>query len=197
MPLALFRNRNVSVAVAAGAACSVAFYGVVFLFSLFFQQVQGRSALYAGLMFLPMSGLIAVTNIVSGKLAGRYGVRMPMLLGQSLAVAGLLLLLAVGASTPSAVVAVLLIPLALGCALTVPPLTAAMMEAVPPDRAGLAAGVLNSARQVAGGLAIAVFGALVGGGFEAGMRWALVVSAVLFAATASATLRLRRPVSSS
>ncbi|MFF3905508.1 MFS transporter [Streptomyces sp. NPDC001848] len=197
VPLALFRNRNVSVAVAVGAACSVAFYGVVFLFSLFFQQVQGRSALYAGLLFLPMSGLIAVTNIVSGKLAGRYGVRMPMLLGQLLAVAGLLLLLAVDASTPSAAVAVLLIPLAVGCALTVPPLTAAMMEAVPPDRAGLAAGVLNSARQVAGGLAIAVFGALVGGGFEAGMRWALAVSAALFVATALATLRLRRPVSPS
>lgn len=197
VPLALFRNRNVCVAVAVGAACSVAFYGAVFVFSLFFQQVQGRSALYAGVMFLPMSGLIAVTNIVSGKLAGRYGVRMPMLLGQWLAVAGLLPLLAVDAYTPSVVVAVLLIPLALGCALTVPPLTAAMMEAVPPDRAGLAAGVLNSARQVAGGLAIAVFGALVGGGFEAGMRWGLALSAVLFAATALATLRLRPPVSSS
>jgi DHA2 family methylenomycin A resistance protein-like MFS transporter len=197
VPLGLFRSRYVRVAVAAGAACSVAFYGVVFLFSLFFQQVQGRSALSAGLMFLPMTGLISVTNIASGKLAGRYGARLPMLLGQWLAVAGLLLLLCVDTSTPSAAVAVLLVPTALGCALTVPPLTATMMEAVPPDRAGLAAGVLNSARQVAGGLAIAVFGALVGGGFEAGMRWGLAVSAVLFTTTAVATLRLRRPAGSS
>jgi DHA2 family methylenomycin A resistance protein-like MFS transporter len=144
-----------------------------------------------------MTGLIPVANILSGKLAGRYGALVPMLLGQGLAVAGLLLLLSVDTSTPSAAAAVLLVPTALGCALTVPPLTATMMEAVPPDRAGLAAGVLNSARQVAGGLAIAVFGALVGGGFEAGMRWGLAVSAVLFTTTAVATLRLRRSAGSS
>ncbi|MFD5076876.1 MFS transporter [Streptomyces sp. NPDC058371] len=191
VPLGLFRSREVSVVVAAGAACSVAFYGVVFLFSLFFQQVQGRSALYAGLMFLPMTGLIAVTNILAGKLAGRFGPRLPMLVGQSLAAVGLLVLLYVDTTTPSGLVAVLLVPLALGCALTIPPLTAAMMDAVPADRAGLAAGVLNSARQVAGGLSIAAFGSLVAGGFASGMRVGLALSAVLLAATAAATVGLR------
>ncbi|MFJ3227359.1 MFS transporter [Streptomyces sp. NPDC086783] len=191
VPLGLFRGRNVRVAVAAGAACSVGFYGVVFLFSLFFQQVQGRSALYAGLMFLPMTGLIAVTNLAAGKLAGRYGPRRPMVIGQSLAAAGLLPLLCVDASTPTGLVAVLLVPVALGCALTVPPLTAAMMDAVPPERAGLAAGVLNSARQVAGALAVAAFGSLVAGGFEAGLRTSLALSALALAATAAASTRLR------
>ncbi|WP_405874220.1 MFS transporter [Streptomyces sp. NBC_00005] len=191
VPLGLFRSRTVTAAVAAGAAVSVAFYGVVFVFSLYFQQVQGLSALAAGLMFLPMTGLIAVTNVVAGKLAGRYGARLPMLVGQVLAVGGLLVLLYVDAGTPPVVVALLLVPLALGCALTVPPLTAAMMEAVPAERAGLAAGVLNAARQVAGGLGIAVFGTLVSGGFADGMRWSLVISAGLLAVTAAATSRLR------
>ncbi|WP_406446512.1 MFS transporter [Streptomyces sp. NBC_01613] len=191
VPLGLFRSRTVTAAVAAGAAVSVAFYGVVFVFSLCFQQVQGLSALAAGLMFLPMTGLIAVTNVVAGKLAGRYGARLPMLVGQVLAVAGLLVLLYVDAGTPPVVVALLLVPLALGCALTVPPLTAAMMEAVPAERAGLAAGVLNAARRVAGGLGIAVFGTLVSGGFAEGMRWSLVISAGLLAVTAAATSRLR------
>jgi MFS transporter, DHA2 family, methylenomycin A resistance protein len=190
VPLSLFRNRTVATAVAAGSAVSVAFYSLVFVFSLFFQQVQGRSALYAGLMFLPMTGLIAVTNVVAGKLAGRYGPRLPMLVGQPLAVAGLLALLYVDAGTPSALVAVLLVPLALGCALTVPPLTTAMMDAVPAERAGLAAGVLNAARQVAGGLGIAVFGALLGHGFEAGMRLSLTVSAALLTVTFALSFRL-------
>jgi DHA2 family methylenomycin A resistance protein-like MFS transporter len=86
-----------------------------------------------------------------------------MLLGQSSAAVGLLLLLYVDSSTPPALVALLLVPMALGCALTIPSLTAAMMDAVPSDRAGPAAGVLDSARQVAGGLAIAAFGSLVSG----------------------------------
>ncbi|MHB9850239.1 MFS transporter [Streptomyces krungchingensis] len=193
VPPGLFRSRQVTVAVAAGAACSVAFYGVVFVFSLFFQQVQGRSPLYAGLMFLPMTGLIAVTNVVAGKLAGRFGPRLPMLLGQSLAAAGLLLLLVVDPATRPWAVALLLVPTALGCALTVPPLTAAMMDAVPSARAGLAAGVLNSARQVSGGLAVAAFGSLVAGDFESGMRVSLALSAGLLAATAAATVGLRTP----
>lgn len=191
VPLRLFRNRTVAVAVAAGSAVSVAFYSVVFVFSLFFQQVQGLSALRAGLAFLPMTGLIAVTNVVAGKLAGRYGPRLPMLVGQALAVVGLLVLLYVDAGTSSVLAAALLVPLALGCALTVPPLTAAMMDAVPAERAGLAAGVLNAARQVAGGLGIAVFGTLVSHGFAEGMRLSLVVSAGALALTGAATSRLR------
>ncbi|MFE9437490.1 MFS transporter [Streptomyces sp. NPDC006602] len=190
VPLGLFRDRTVTATVAAGAAVSVAFYSMVFVFSLFFQQVQGRSALTAGLMFLPMTGLIAVTNVVAGKLAGRYGPRLPMLVGQGLAAAGLLTLLYVDTGTPSALVAVLLVPMALGCALTVPPLTAAMMDAVPAERAGLAAGVLNSARQVSGGLGIAVFGALVSDGFVEGMRLSLVISAALLAVTFTLSCRL-------
>ncbi|WP_330457062.1 MFS transporter [Streptomyces sp. NBC_00820] len=190
VPLGLFRDRAVRVAVATGAACSVAFYGMIFLFSLFFQQVQGRSALYAGLLFLPMTGLIAVTNVVAGKLAGRYGPRLPLLLGQALAVAGLLALFAVDVRTPAVVVAVLLVPMALGVALAIPTLTAVMLDAVPAERAGLAAGVLNSARQVSGGLGIAVFGALVSGGFATGTRASLAVAAALLAATLLLSCRL-------
>jgi MFS family permease len=102
-------------------------------------------------------------------------------------------LLLVSASTPTWLVAALMIPLSVGVALTVPPLTAAMLEAVPEERAGLAAGVLNAARQVAGGLAVAAFGALVAGrgGFASGMREALLVSAGLLALTSVATARLR------
>ncbi|MFJ9379757.1 MFS transporter [Streptomyces sp. NPDC101455] len=190
VPLTLFRNRAVSVAVATGAACSVAFFGLTFVFALFFQQVQGRSALYAGLMFLPMTGLIPLTNIAAGRLAARYGARLPMLVGQLLAALGALVLLYVDVGTPPLLVAVLLVPMALGCALTVPPLTAVMMDAVAAERAGLAAGVLNSARQVAGGLGIAVFGALVSADFTAGLRESLAISATLFTVTAFLSFRL-------
>ncbi|MER7574103.1 MFS transporter [Streptomyces sp. NPDC126514] len=190
VPLALFRDRTVTAAVATGAAISVAFYSMVFVFSLFFQQVQGLSALHAGLLFLPMTGLIAVTNVIAGKLASRHGTRLPMLLGQGLAVAGLLLLLCVDAGTPPGLLAVLLVPMALGCALTVPPLTAAMMDAVPAERAGLTAGILNAARQVSGALGIAVFGALISDGFVTGMRLSVGISAALLAVTFVLSFRL-------
>ncbi|WP_078607307.1 MFS transporter [Streptomyces flavidovirens] len=194
VPLGLLRNPVVAVAVAAGSACSVAFYGMIFVFSLYFQQVHHLSALSAGLTFLPLTGLIPVVNMASGRLANRYGPRRPMLIGQSVAVAGLLLLLLVGPGTPLPVMAVLLIPMGLGIGLALPPLTAAMMEAVPAERAGLAAGVLNAARQVAGGLGVAGFGALVVGDFAGGLRTSLLISAGLLAATALATLTRLAPL---
>ncbi|MGW0547439.1 MFS transporter [Streptomyces altiplanensis] len=193
VPLGLFRNPVVAVAVAAGSACSVAFYGMIFVFSLYFQQVHHLSALGAGLMFLPLTGLIPVVNLASGRLANRYGPRRPMLIGQTTAAAGLLPLLFVGPDTALPVMAVLLVPMGLGVGLALPPLTAAMMEAVPAERAGLAAGVLNAARQVAGGLGIAGFGALAAGDFAAGLRTSLLISAGLLAATALATLTRLRP----
>ncbi|WP_327357025.1 MFS transporter [Streptomyces sp. NBC_01304] len=192
VPLGLFRNRTVAIVVPTGVAISVTFYGMIFVFSLFFQQEQGSSALMAGLLFLPMTALIVVANIVSGKLAGRFGPRLPMLVGQSLAIAGLLLLVAFASADRSPWgLAFLMLPMAVGCGLTIPPLTAAMMEAVPASRAGTAAGVLNSARQVGGGLAVAAFGSLIAGDFEAGMRVCLLVSAGLLAVTAAGTVRLR------
>ncbi|SEF68690.1 MFS transporter, DHA2 family, methylenomycin A resistance protein [Actinacidiphila yanglinensis] len=197
VPLGLFRNATVSVSLATGAALSFAFYGVIFVLSLFFQEVRGQSAMTAGLMFLPMTVLISTVNVVSGKATNRYGPRVPMIVGQVVAAAGLLVLLPVGTGTPPPVLALAMAPLGLGAALAVPALTAAAMGAVPAERAGMAAGVLNAGRQVAGGLAVAVFGSLVGDRtrFLSGMREGLVVSAVLLAATAAATaagLRVRQ-----
>ncbi|MFH9721418.1 MFS transporter [Streptomyces sp. NPDC017254] len=190
VPLGLFRNTTVAVAVAAGSANSVAFYGMLFVFSLFFQQVLGLSALAAGLMFLPMSGLLAGVNILSAKAAARYGARLPVVVGQAVAVAGLLGLLAVDADTARWAQALLLVPLALGAGFSLPPLIASMMEAVPAERAGTAAGLLNAVRQTAGALAIAVFGSMAAESMETALRAGLLISAALLTVTALVSLRL-------
>lgn len=191
VPLGLLRERTVVIGLIGGCASSVAFFGLVFVYSLFFQQQQGHSALWAGLLFLPMTSLIAATNVVAGRLTARFGPKPPMLAGQSLAVVGALLLLTTGPDTPSLLLSFALVPLALGCALSVPALTSAVMDAVPAERAGVAAGVLNSARQNAGGLGTAVFGSLVATGFTAGLRTSLLLSAAAMAVAALATTRLR------
>jgi DHA2 family methylenomycin A resistance protein-like MFS transporter len=193
VPLGLFRNRTIAVCIAVGAALSFAFYGMIFVLSLFFQQIRGQSALDAGLMFLPMTALIALVNVASGRLAASFGARLPMLAGQLLMTVGLLILLPVTAHTPAVLLAVVMVPLGLGGALAVPPLTAALLDATPADRAGLAAGVLNAGRQIAGALSVAAFGALVSrpDRFLSGLRISLLLSAALLIVTSAATLRLR------
>jgi DHA2 family methylenomycin A resistance protein-like MFS transporter len=129
-------------------------------------------------MFLPMTVLISTVNVVSGRVTNRFGPRAPMVAGQLVMAAGLLALLPVGRHTPLLLVALPMIPLGLGGALAVPALTASAMSAVPATRAGLAAGVLNAARQVSGALSVALFGTLVARpGFLPGMHESLLIAA--------------------
>ena len=94
-------------------------------------------------------------------------------------IAGLLAMLALDASTPTALILVLLVPMGVGGGLAIPPLTAALLEALPAERAGLASGVFNAARQFGGGLGVAVFGGLAAaGGLVSGMHTALVIGTI-------------------
>ncbi|WP_405912677.1 MFS transporter [Streptomyces sp. NBC_00963] len=194
LPLPLFRSRVVAVSLVVGFMLNAAYYGGVFIFSLYLQQERGQSALHAGVMFIPMTALVAVVNLASAKLAARFGPRMPMVSGQLVGAAGLVALTTVGAHTNVWVVAALMVPVGLGGALTVPALTALLLDAVPAERAGTAGAVLNTGRQVGGAIAVAVFGALLAGAgtFLAGMRWSMLLAAAGLVLTTGATLMLPR-----
>ncbi|NKE62938.1 MFS transporter [Lentzea sp. PSKA42] len=186
VPLSLLRSRTVTLSVVIGFVVNAAFYGLVFVLSLHFHDVLGLSAEAAGLMFVPMTAVVAAANLVSARVAARVGPRVPIAAGQAICALALCALL-VGDPTAMPVIALLLVPVGFGLGLAVPSLTALLMGEVAADRAGMAAGVLNSFRQTGGALAVAVFGAV------AGLRVALVVAVVmLVAATAAALLLPRR-----
>jgi len=192
IPLGLFRSRTVLLCAAAGFAVNGTFYGLIFVFSLFFQRVLGLSPVDAGLMFLPMTALVSVTNLASARIAARSGPRRPIWTGLLGATAGLSALVAVSGTTDRYLLAGLLVPVGLGLGLAVPSLTAMLLETLPGSQAGLAAGVYNSVRQVGGTVAVAVFGALVARrtAFGAGMRDSLLILTVMVAVTAFGALFL-------
>jgi DHA2 family methylenomycin A resistance protein-like MFS transporter len=192
VPLDLFGSRPVAVSIAGGFAFTVAFYGLVFLLSLYFQEIRGLSAPATGLAFVPMTGLTGVVTLAAPRIAARLGPRVPMASGQILMAVGLLSLCAAVGWAPIWLVAALTILVGLGSSLSVPTLTAVLMNSVPGDRAGVASGVLNTCRQLGGALAVAVFGALVAHRetFLQGLVISLASAAVLLLATAVASLRL-------
>jgi DHA2 family methylenomycin A resistance protein-like MFS transporter len=194
LPLGLLRERVVAVCLAVGFVVNAAYYGLIFVFGLFAQDILGRSAAGSGLIFLPTAVLCTMTNLASARIAARYGARVPVLLGQLVCGLGLLLLLVVDAHTGALMLAILLLPLAGGLGLAVPSLTALMLGGLAPERAGLAGGVLNSFRQTGGALAVAGFGALVANhaGFVPGLHTSLLICVALLAVTALATLALPR-----
>ena len=192
LPLGLLRERVVAVCLAIGFVVNAAYYGLIFVFGLFAQDILGRSAAGAGLVFMPTAVLCTITNLYSARAAERWGARTPVLAGQLACAAGLLLLLLVDRGTSALELSLLLLPLAGGLGFAVPSLTAMMLGGIAPDRAGLAGGVLNSFRQTGGALAVAGFGALVAphGGFVTGLHLSLLIAVALLAATTLATLAL-------
>jgi len=188
VPVGLFRSPMVGATIAGGLLFNFAFYGQVFVLSLYFQDVLGHGPLVTGLMFLPLTALIAAINIWAGRLTSVHGPRWPLLAGQLLTAVAMIGLLALDAETSTALILVLLVPVGIGAGLPVPPLTAALLEALPPERAGLASGVFNAARQFGGGLGVAVFGGLIAPGFVDGMHQALVLGAVAVLASAALTV---------
>ncbi|MDF3291405.1 MFS transporter [Streptomyces silvisoli] len=192
VPLGLFRSRTAALSLAIGFAVNAAFYGTVFVLGLFFQEVLGLSAVAAGLMFLPMTALVAGANVGSARAAARFGPRVPIAVGQLVCALGLFGLLTVDAHTDRPLTALLLVPVGIGLGFAVPSLTAAMLSDIPADRAGMAGGVLNAGRQTGGALAVAVFGALVAHRerFVSGMHVSLLVSALLLLATTAGALAL-------
>jgi DHA2 family methylenomycin A resistance protein-like MFS transporter len=190
LPLGLFRSRTVDITVAIGFAFMVCFYGLPFLYSLYFQQIRGLSSLAAGVAFLPMLALSGALTPLSARLVERLGARLPIITGLALMAAGALALTVLPVSAPIWVPAALLLPVGLAGPLVMPPTTAVLLDAVPARRAGTASAVFNTSRQVGGALAVAVFGALLTStaGFVHGLRLSLIIAAlvaVLVAATAT------------
>lgn len=188
LPLALFRSRLVSGHLALGFVLNVVFYGVMFLLSLYGQQVLHLSPLRVGLMFLPATALIVAANLLAPRMAERWSVRTPLLVGQLLCLAGMAGLLVIDSSTRPATIAALLVPLAAGAGLVAPSLITALLRELDADRAGLAAGALNAVRQTGGTLAIAVFGALASRSVLSGLHASLAIAIVLMVLTAADTI---------
>jgi hypothetical protein len=167
LPLGLFRSQNFLV----GNIATLMLYGALsaasFVLVVFLQQVAGYSPLAAGASTMPMTLLLLLLAKRFGALGDRLGPRAFMGVGGLLAGAGLLLLSRLGAH-PAYIPDVLpgVMVFGLGLAVTVAPLTAAVLGGVDPDHAGVGSGVNNAVARVAGLVAIAAVGAAVAAHFS-------------------------------
>jgi MFS transporter, DHA2 family, methylenomycin A resistance protein len=197
LPLSLFRNRMFALTSLVGLLVNVAFYGLIFVFSLYFQEINGWSSFATGLAFVPMMGAVLPVNLIAPRLAERFGAPAIIAAGALIAAAGCLALLGIDRGTGYWAVFAQLLAMGGGLGMLVPPLTSTLLGSVEKARSGLAAGVLNSTRQTGSVLGVALFGSLIAqtNAFLFGARAALIISAVLLIAAAAAIAiggRLRR-----
>ncbi|HXS05869.1 MAG TPA: MFS transporter [Rhizomicrobium sp.] len=161
LPLPLFANRAFRTAICYGFIVNLTYYGIVFVLSLYLQRVLDFSPLKAGLAYLPLTATFFVVNIISGSWVARAGSRPPMIIGALIDAAGFGLLALLAAKGFWALLpAFILMPGGMG--LGVPAMTTAVLAAIDKRMSGIAAGVLNAARQAGGACGVALFGALAG-----------------------------------
>ncbi|MGW5431664.1 MFS transporter [Streptomyces sp. NPDC004059] len=194
VPLEMFRNRTMVIAVTVGFTFMVGFYGMPFVLSLYFQQLRGLSPMATGMAFVPMMAFSALLTPASSRLVRRIGRRASITGGLLSMAAGTMILAVLPPTAPLWAVAALMVPVGLGGPLVMPPLTAHLLDNVPAHRAGVAGGILNTARQIGGALAVAVFGALLAGhaGFLHGLRTSLFVTVAVLLSTIVVTPLLRQ-----
>jgi MFS transporter, DHA2 family, methylenomycin A resistance protein len=147
LPLSLFRNRMFALTSLVGLLVNVAFYGLIFVFSLYFQEINGWSSFATGLAFVPMMGAVLPVNLIAPQLAERFGAPAVVAAGALIAATGCLALLGIDRGTGYWAVFAQLLAMGGGLGMLVPPLTSTLLGSVEKARSGLAAGVLNSTRQ--------------------------------------------------
>jgi EmrB/QacA subfamily drug resistance transporter len=196
MPLGLFRVRNFWVGNLATAGIYAALSLGPFVLVLYLQEVGGYSATAAGLASVPATIMMLAFATLFGSLAAKHGPRLFMTLGPFVAGVGFLYLTA---AVPPIDFWLHVVPgivlLGLGLAITVAPLTAAVLGAISSAQAGIGSAINNAVARVAGLIAIAMTGTIIGETLDiAGFQRAMgVVAALMFAGGVVSWLGIRTP----
>lgn len=184
MPLELFAVRNFWVGNVATTLIYAALSLGGFVLVLYLQQVAGYPATAAAAALLPMTILNILLSSYFGTLSGRFGPRLFMTVGPIIGGLGYLLLLRGQGSVlywfdvfPGIVV------FGIGLSITVAPLTAAILGSISAAQSGIGSAVNNAVSRVAGLVAIALAGVIVGDTLDtAGFHRGLIVTAALLIA---------------
>jgi EmrB/QacA subfamily drug resistance transporter len=203
VPLGIFSVANVRMGNVLTLCMGAVITAPLFFLSLYLQQVLGQSAVRTGLSLLPMVAVISIGVLLSLKLIPLVGARRLVVIGGTVAAAGLVW---VGAlPTHSVYVTHVLLPtlvVGAGISLTMMPAIVASTSGIDPRDAGVASGLLNMCRQLGAALGLAVLVTVAAtvtshstaGGNTAvvdGYRAAFWALAVLSLGTAALAMRLK------
>jgi EmrB/QacA subfamily drug resistance transporter len=160
LQLGLFRRRSFSAPVLSAVLNYLAVSCTFFLTPFYLIYGRGLSPAQAGLVFTAQPIVMAVMATLAGALSDRIGSRIPATLGMIILSVGLFLLSRMGDASPYLAVSGALAVVGLGIGLFTSPNNSALMGAVPPQRRGVASGVLSTARTLGNVLGIGMAGAI-------------------------------------
>ncbi len=150
----LFRNINFAVANVVGFMSFLAFYGGNFLLPFFLKSILDYSSTTAGLMLLPMTATMVVFSPIGGRLADRFGSRVPAFTGIMLLSCSLYLLDTISADYSTRDFFIRLALFGMGLGLTMSPLTNCAVSSLPRDKIGVGSGIFNLSKIIGGSIGV-------------------------------------------
>lgn len=182
LPKRLASNRVLATTALAGAAINLTFYGTVFVFSIYFQSFLHYDAFRTGIAFIPLTAVLTVSTMISSRIAKRVGATRIITAGFLIQVLGFLALSRVTPDSSLLYLNIALMVVGIGSAASVPSITNSMLSSVYRADAGMASGLMASARQLGGVIGVAVFGAMITStepaAFSHGLSRAMIVCAL-------------------
>lgn len=203
IPPRLFTNHTLRAAVTTRFLLFATILGSAFIVPQYLQLAHGFGPLRTGLGVMPFTGPMMLIAPIAGKIADRFGERVPIMAGFILDVTGFTLLsLTVTATGGYLTVAGPLLLAGVGVGLAVPTTVSASLRAVRPHQVGLASGVGSTLQNIGGVFGVAIVAALFTGSgsylnFLHGLRPALLALAILAALGALAGYAVRHPATTS
>lgn len=163
LDLRFFRSLPFSGASLTAVTGMCAFAGFLFLITLYLQDARGYSAFAAGELLLPMALLMALSAPLCGRVIAAHGTRVPLLVAGTGITAGGVLLTFLSAASPAWYVLLSCVVLGAGMGWVNAPATANAVAGMPRARAGTAAGLVSTGRQVGSSLGVAITGSVLAG----------------------------------
>ncbi|HKA03580.1 MAG TPA: MFS transporter [Acidimicrobiales bacterium] len=160
MDVRVFGDRVYTVAIITLFTVLFCAYGLLLVITQYLQNVKDYSPERAGIVMLAFTLPLIVLPPIAGSLAARDGGRRPTLAGMAFLVVGLLVVIA-GVGRPLIIVILGLLLISAAGGLTLSPTTNIAMSSIPPDRAGMASGIMSAQRALGSTAGFAIMGSVL------------------------------------
>jgi EmrB/QacA subfamily drug resistance transporter len=159
--LRFFRSVPFTGATVIAIAAFTALGGFLLVTNLYLQGDRGLSPVHGGLYTLPMAAMAFLAAPLSGRIVGRHGSRVPLVIGGLGLAGGSLILTQLTPTTATSDLLLAYLVFGLGFGMVNPPITNTAVSGMPPDQAGVAAAIASTSRLVGISLGVAIIGSIV------------------------------------
>lgn len=170
----LFANRAFSVACLITVLTFASFSGLLWINTLYLQDVRGERAFVAGLLMTPMSAMALLSSPIAGALTARHGNRPPLMASGIMLLASGLMMTVLQPDTRLWWLLGAYVIFGAGFGLIGPPVNATALEGLPAAQAGVAGALAATFRQIGQALGVAIVGSIVAAGLHGSLRTGLI-----------------------